>query len=162
MAYLVRTRCVVKFGEWSLNAEVWHTRITVLFPRSIPLATQNIGVALIDKRKHHWQRCHHGHSIVHTTFMAFICKLVNVKMQCTHGMIFSLIGMKFHGKFLEANNLYFGKHRQHGGGEGSAVGFPWKLVQGFFLFFFPANEKKWWQYFHWMPVLSCFEKSCWF
>lgn len=47
--------------------------------------------------------------------MAFMCKLVNVKLQCTHGMFFSLIGMKFHGKFLEANNLYFGKDPKIGG-----------------------------------------------
>lgn len=36
-------------------------------------------------------------------------------MQRTHGMLFSLIGMKFNGKFLEANNLYFGTEPQHGG-----------------------------------------------
>jgi len=55
--------------------------------------------------------------------MAFICKLVNVKMQCTHGMFFSLIGMKFHGKFLEANNLYFGKEPPSRGKKAQQWGF---------------------------------------
>lgn len=69
-------------------------------------------------------------------------------------MIFSLIGMKFHGKFLEANNLYFGKHPQHGGG-GSGV----SLETGaFFFFFFSCQWKEMVACFHWMPALSCFEK----
>lgn len=77
-------------------------------------------------------------------------------------MIFSLIGMKFHGKFLEANNLYFGKHPQHGGG-GSGV----SLETGaFFFFFFPANEKKWWHAFigcQPCPALKKKKKkNCWF
>lgn len=88
---------------------------------------------------------HHGRSIVHTIFMAFICKLVNVKMQCTHGMFFTLIGMKFHGKFLEANNLYFGKEPQNRGEKAQRWGFLGNWCS--FLGVSFANEKKWWHAF---------------
>lgn len=77
--------------------------------------------------------------------MAFICKLVNVKMQCTHGMFFTLIGMKFHGKFLEANNLYFGKEPQNRGEKAQRWGFLGNWCS--FLGVSFANEKKWWHAF---------------
>ncbi len=45
-----------------------------------------------------------------------------------------LIGMKFHGTFLEANNLYFGKEPQHRGKKISG-GVSLETGAEFFLFF---------------------------
>ncbi len=56
-----------------------------------------------------------------------------------------LIGMKFHGTFLEANNLYFGKEPQHRGKKDQWWGFLGNWCRVFLLLF--ASEKKWWHAF---------------